>query len=829
MKRLILLGILLAGSAASAQTFTAAADGDWQSATTWGTTPGLGCHSTYPCMTDTYSGGPTNGDTIDLNGKTVTCSTGETCSFGNSPSSAITACTIVGNASMINNVASGGLVVQTGATFVVAGHGCLLKNTRTFQAGSTIYVDSSWATTPTAITFMDNPGSGSGVTGSWLFGSSLSGARITIDGDAYDSPLACRLTGAGCNTHCATPGAAGCIGGQWGGSISVAPSGTVTAYNVTVKNLGGTGNWWGFRLGSADALMAGMEIYNSGAITTRQDGAGSYTLENSYITASSSSTCLTIQKPGSTGVFITQDDVLECYVPVTAVTAITQVQHYNTIFRAPWSAGSKYTAGTSNLYPGLNPSAYFAKEDQNLHFSDGWNTTASENANTRAGVSSTLTNSIIWAPRMTHTGTHVHSLTGAWGLNGNFVYANNVGGSYGWPLTTPGAESGQNGFPIGGSQPSSPSTSSFDIFGCVTTCSAWGLGSMSPIGGFFSSTTIAVTTSYLPADSVQYHNNTNCASLAALNTTNYADGYHQWEQGTYPDHMIDSQANMYYRTDGVGTGVVVEVASPGSAPPGNPIWNYMQGNAVINTTTGAAGSAPCGTNNTTCNWATNPPSTSTEVILPAVQPALVDPYRAFPLFSEYLDKSGLYPVANYASPHVIDLGVTTVTTNYLGAWTSSTVYAPGDLVYVDSSVSGYSNVYNGRRTYWVCKIGHTAGATNAPIIGDDASNPFMGPTPYWESAFMPLWVKPNVIAGTRYGNGSCTDPNHCDDGALPPVYGSNPVSAIGLINQWIRQGMISMIPQAWGGVQGTSQCQRAGVATECGAVPLSMVRHMSVW
>src|SRR5215469_6227570 len=136
MKQLWIL--LLLTSTALGANFVAANSGDWQSTTTWASS-GTGCHVAYPCITDTYTAGaPVNGDTVSLNGKTVTCSTGETCSFGRSPSTTtLTACTIAGGADLDSTVANGHLIVQNGATFIRGGPICLIggvTQTIEFQA-----------------------------------------------------------------------------------------------------------------------------------------------------------------------------------------------------------------------------------------------------------------------------------------------------------------------------------------------------------------------------------------------------------------------------------------------------------------------------------------------------------------------------------------------------------------------------------------------------------------------------------------------------------------------------------------------------------------------
>ena len=208
---------------------------------------------------------------------------------------------------------------------------------------------------------------------------------------------------------------------------------------------------------------------------------------------------------------------------------------------------------------------------------------------------------------------------------------------------------------------------------------------------------------------------------------------------------------------------------------------------------------------------------------------MLDPVRTVPLFSEYLDASGIFPYSNYTGAG-----------QYKGAWATSTAYVQGDIVYVAygvpgySNVTGYSGVYNGRLSFWICKIGHTSGSTNQPITGYDASNPFAGPTQVWEEAFISMWLKPQILLGTQYGGSTCTTANACNDGSLLPIAANSVANsgggiyAVGLLNQWIRSGYRVTHPRLMGGYAAAPGCSpdNGTTWTACGASPLKPIQYI---
>jgi len=824
LKRALLLWSLLTAAVTAAQTFTATQDGDWNNPATWGQSGSPTCHTTIPCMTDAFSGGaPTNGDRVDLNGNSVTCSTGETCSFGTSQSAipTMTACTWVGGAALINSVNRGGLTIQTGATFIRAGHACLKNGSRTIQQGATIYHDSSWAVTPISYQFLDSAVGGDPVNNSWSVGT-LNGSAVTMQGDSYYSPNRCNV--AGCNTNCTTAGAsAGCMSEAVFGLTTVAGSGPGTFYNLHWIN--SPGQWGSRSTGSQNITIDQLWAYNSGQISFRWGSSGTFSVSRSYITACASSIGFSPYAAITTGTVIFTSNYIEC--SVGNASGSTKTTFINTVMKASWNAGANYTAGVQNFHPGYSSiSANSDTADQNMYYLDGWSYAGAEPTGMRAAVPvSHITNSLIVSPRGIATGgPHIHPGSQVWASStpgGTWQQINNVYATFG--SVDSATTVGQIAITGGGADAASPVTA-FTITGNVSSCGVYGNGST--VGGDFYSTGIPVAT--FNPDIVKDYQNTRCATAPSIGSQ-YGMGFVSVEAGTYQDSMFDNNANIYFSNTSPGLVSVLEISLPGAVT--NVPWNYLNYNAVINGKTTDASSAPCGTYVSSCAIVHNPPTTATEIIIPAIYPDFADPMRTPFLFEDYLDKSGLFKFSEYATPHTIDLGVHTVTTNYRGRWATGTAYAEGDIVYTDQSIGSpsYTGVWPGRTVYWICKVGHTAGTTNAPLLGINPSSRYTGAIEMWEPAFMPLWLKPAVVASTTYGNGSCTDTRVCNDGALGPLYGSNPMYAVGLINAWVRAGFRSMMPQTWGAVQaGTHMCSRDNGVTpvECGAMPMPIVRHL---
>ena len=792
---------LMLVSVVAAATFTAKASGDWQSAATWGTS-GTGCHVAYPCQTDTYSAGPTDGDNVNLAGFTVTCTNqNEVCTVGNSGSTT-SSCT-AGTAAIVSAAGSGGLTIGSSATFIYAGPVCLTFGTITFQPGARIYHDSSWAATPVSYAFLGTDGSNHSAL--WAMGT-LGGTRVVIEGDSFYSPT--KYSG-----NCTTANIAGCKAGTMGGSNSL-ESGEGNFYNVTFQDFGGTGNaFMNYTINTSSSIFSGLLMTNSASLSIRMGGNKNVTIDKSKFTATSgSSPCLYFGAGfAGTGTVTVTNSVIECPIAPPLLTATAYIWR-NDICSTTWASGTYYTAGISNLRPcsiGNDSGTY----DQVFFDSDGWNTGAAENSNSKASVGVIqLTNSVMWVPRnVGPSGSHNHPLSQAWtGLvGGSWVQRNNVYGSFGDTDSTASAEAHQTGNPNGGTP---TSTTTIMITGNVNLCGYQGRGSVTANGQFYS--VGGTNYSTMARDSVNARNNTYCASAATLAASQQGDGSSAAEAGAAGNSptqgMTNSNANTYFRNDVYGTntpgaGAVPEVfdSTANAVYVNTPPWHTVNYNLVLNTSLAASGSAPCGTNGNNCAWALTAPTTSTELIIAAVNPSnyMVDPTRSVPNFSEYLDASGLFPISNY-----------TGAAQYKGAWATGRPYVMGDIV-------SYSNpqAYNGRTTYWICKNGHSSSSNNAPIVGYDSSNPYAGPTEFWESAWISMWMKPTILAGTSYV-----------DGSVQPLYNSTTMYAVGLLNAWLRQGFVNIDPRLWGGQGAAPGCSTDGGATwtECGAVPLPAARHI---
>lgn len=793
MKRLIAaILFLMPVPFVAAATFTAKASGDWQSTATWGTS-GSGCHIAYPCMTDTYSAGPINGDNANLAGFTVTCTnTNEVCTAGSSGSTT-SSCT-AGTAAIVNAAGSGGLTIGSTATLVYAGPVCLTYGTINIQQGAKIYHDSSWAATPVSYTFLGTDALNHSAL--WAMGT-LGGTRIVIEGDSFYSPS--KYTG-----NCTTANIAGCKAGTMGGAGSF-ESGEGNFYNVTFQDFGGTGNAFvNYTINTQATVFSGLLMTNSGSMVIRMGGNKNVTIDKSKFTATSItnlvSGCLTLTSFAGSATMTVTNSVFEC--PIVPTTTYTGIVWRNDVCSTTWASGGFYTAGSSNLRPCFigNDSATY---DQVLFYSDGWNTTTSENGNNKGSMGVVnLANSIGWVPRNVRTGTHVHPLQQTWGglTGGSWQQRNNVYGSFG-DTGTAATEAHQMGNPAGGN---ATTATTLMVSGNVNLCGYAGRGSITANGQFFSIT----STSTFAADSVTAINNAYCASAVSLGAVsgNQGDGSAAAEAGTFNLNMVGvNGANTYFRADGVGAGAVPEIfdTSPNSTYVTNPPWHRMIYNAVINADPADAANAPCGTFGNNCAWVTTGPTTSSEIIVAAAaaNSYMVDPIRSVPLFSEYLDASGLFPTTNY-----------TTAPQYQGQWISGHNYNQGDIVNYQSA-----GVYGGRTTYWICKVAHTSGSTNTPIVGTDPSNPYVGPTEFWEDAWLSMWMKPAILAGTSYV-----------DGALPPLYNSPTMYAVGLLNAYLRQGFVNTNPLLWGGKVGAPGCSPDGGTTwtECGAVPAPVIRHI---
>lgn len=952
MKRVLLLTFLLWASLASATVFTAIASADWNTGTTWNGDGTNNCHTGIPCMTDTYSGGPSNGDVVNLSTFQVTCTgTNEVCSVGASDGTA-TGCT-AGTAAIASG-SGASLRIGPTATFIYAGSSCVTK--LIVDGGGKLYHDSSWSTTPASYQFTDNTSSPG-----WCLGDASCGAtaggQILWEGDSYSSPNACRLGAQGCNTHCATVNTAGCKSGSLAGGTGAANGigyGTVT--NVKFQNIVGQSNdFWYWRVNSAGKHLTfkNVTVVNSGILGVRPAGASTMTLDGVYCTAMSAPGGALGQGwiiygaiPSGGAAIMIKNSYLEC--PITGRVDVQATNYQNTVFKLPWSAGTQFTAGTSNLTSGIT-STDVSTSKQVLMYYDNWNAGA-ESANGKGLVTgSFFYDSVLYIPRNVNTGSgaHLHPAVYVWNnaLGGiAWEQKNNVFDAFGDVETSPTTIIEQVGYP-GGGIPSVANTT-LEVSGNVQPCGAYGRGTLMGAGGFYSTIlgkamagtpTIAITastqtftrstgsftadgfvvgmnlyaygTTSVPVNDrgpftiatvgtttltvndpggiltdlaatsgitvtatwwkigdIKIHNNTQCSAVGSLTAAvGVQNGGGFYVAETISGLRIaDINANLFYRNDVVASGnlAVPEIFSYTATPSstlndpslgGVESFHSVNYNSVINT---AVGIAPCSTNPPTCNWVVIPPTTGTEIIIQSTTPKFVDPYRSSVLFQEYLTGSGIFNESSYSTPATIDLGsdvslpatgsgagatagATSVTTAYQGAWSSSFnghgdgLYHYGDIVYVDSSVTGYSAIYGGRKSYWVCKITHAPGATNKPIIGTDAiTNPFIGATEYWEDAWLSLWLKPSVLAGNIYGDSTggstCTNSNACNDGSLTAnLYSSTTTYAVGLLNRWVRSGYVGMDARLWGAAQGTTGCStdQGSSFTECGAMALPMVRH----
>ncbi len=768
---------------------------DWNTAASYSGHTGTPCNGAGNWPTNAGDGTSTCGDYIVIpSGATLTCTgASEVCRAGNSGAT-VASCTS-GVAAILDQSGAGGLTIGSTARAVYSDPVCLPFGTIALNAGAKINHDSSHASTPVAYQWADNNNS---VHSLWAVGANLSSARSVIEGDSFYAP--------GVNlTKCPVANTAGCKAGAFNLFTSLAEGGEGTFYNLTIQNVLGTtrgsgvASWVANVISGTDGNYQGLLMSGSGYMDVHDQGTKTFTLNQSRITATTNALNntggISFNGTGAGGYVVTND--------VFEVNVVTQAAQANETFRnvicnAP-PAGINYTPGASNVRPCFQV-ADSSQYDQVFWYLDGWNTTTTENTNVKsAAPSSYLVNSIIVQPRNMNA-QHIHALNQSYPsvVGGSWLQVNNFIATFG-DTKTPSTEQDQAANASGGN-PTTATT--ILVSGNISGCGYQGRASFEGNGLYYSVT----TSSNIAADAISVFNNDYCSSAPSLASGNQTSASAALEAGTFPADMINAEANVFFRADylsgaGFGAGAVPEIYSTtaNSGYVSTPPFHRLRHNAVLNTSTTVA---PCGSTGSNCSWVHSgfAPSSATDIIKTSQAVGKVDPGRSWPLFSEYLNNSGLFPYASYGA----------------SAWVSGHSYSVGDVVFVDSTVTGYSNVYGGRKTFWKCTEGHLSGATNQPIIAVDASNPFQTDR-FWQDAYISLWLKPAILAGTTY-----------TDGALPPLYNSSTMYAVGLVNAWLRQGFVNVDSSLWGGVAGAPGCSIDSGATwtECGAVPLATIRHI---
>lgn len=766
MKRLLLILALLVPYA-GATAFTASISGDWNTPATWGLTGTPTCHTNIPCMTDSGNAG----DTVTMNDTlTITCGTTgspETCSVGTSPTTNATVVFTQSHTSPDN----GNFSVGAGSTFIYAGSVYLYSGSFTIGAGATIQYDSSWSSAPTTAIYYWLTRNASYTPVQWSV-NGTSGSHVTWQGDSSFSANAKP-------TICA---AGACLAGAIGYTGSGQPSdegmGTYTYFDVeNVLGQANSGAVLGWYLSTASSsssyggiTMSNITVTNTGTLRMIINGTGAVNSiavsSLSFLNCSASTNTAGCFQFGSAAA---ADTGTGTYT-ITGVTADGPVNQLVSATFDPFVVtNTMLWAGSDganpNLYPGIQ-ALDGMHWDQLFIDINAWNTGASESGNDSSHEPPNISNSTFWQDRVVPTATHMHAFKmyeNSANNTGTVNVVNNVWGVLG------NADASGIGAGYNGGTPSVATT--FNWNGNVDVCGYAGQGITPMAGGgaYMSNGNTASATIYQSGNT---YCNTQNPTVTVL--SGGAMGFETASSAAGTFASVDSNIGFCNVASGCNMSML---QSPADSSAANAV-TFLGNNGVVNvaTYTQIEGSGFVVTS-------------AADKTISGRLPAFVEPGRALPLFdTEFLIPSGILALSSYS---------------VVGAWTSGTSYTVGQVVSLSNS-----GVYGGKTTYWRCTKANTAGTTNEPVLGVDASNPFETPTAYWEEAFL-AFMRTQVLANTTYDS-------YCA-GLLWVSCPSPHTYITGLLNAWLRQGMTSMETTLWVGCLS---------GKECGAVPLKPIQHL---
>ena len=803
MKRVLLAIVLLSTTWAGAATFTATTSGNWNSTTTWGSS-GSGCHNAYPCMTDGISAG----DIVIINTNvTVTCPDGTVCSVGNSPAT---------NAAVLTANGTGSLTIGTGgagATFVYAGRVQFTIGIVTMGKGSKIQYDSSWSSASTTVAYTWDCTAASCSASAFLWQvNGNAGSHAAIEGDTFKDSTGLIKSGA-CTT------ANTCLAGAFnfdGGTVySTANQGQGTISYLDIQDVlgspvasNGVAAWITAVKTGSNSAFDHITVTNSGTFIVIETASATVGLtinglavtNSRYTLAPSSGAdpgaigCLNvIERSVTSATFSISNAYMDCGVNWPSTNSQYGIFTWRNIhmYRGPNGSNPGLWVGTANG-SGISPTDLF---DEYFIYPSAYITGGSDTNGRPNQPVCFMVNSILWGPKVSTSGQHIQSFTGglftAPASCATARIMNNTWGAAGSVVSSPPAET-ITSVAIAGGPLGQATTLTFS--GNVILPDQFGYASMGFPFGRYSATLSSHILHVIAQNNVSYSTVLGGLTNAGDWQTNGAMGF---EGNATQQGIVQSfNANLLWNSQS-GTTAPAEMCDSRNAnfiSPNQPV-QLMTNNACAS----IAASAPCICSTSGANdpakWVVTGPQND---IIMTHAPVMVNPNYNVPTFDIlYLIPSGLLGGVVGQNPATYWSGQT----GWRNAWSASSVsYARGDIV------SDSAGNWGGNTTYWRCVQAHTSSTMNRPSIGVDPANVYNDYNQFWEPAYF-NYFRQQIFAGTTF-----------TEGAVPLMTDINgnpePMHMIGLLNQWLHQGMRTMEPTLWRG------CLLAPfpstTATECG-------------
>ncbi len=572
-----------------------------------------------------------------------------------------------------------------------------------------------------------------------------------------------------------------CMSGNYGfdGTTNTIDAAYGTYTYVDFKNMAGTSSV-GFKaqINTQNLTLRGITMNNAPGIAIRDCSAtgscttastGNLTINGIQVTNSNRATgsvaCLSITSPTSSasGIYSVQNVVLDC--PIGTGTAGSHFIDYKNIF---------LSAGNGGSFPGQYPGWPTNVTDGGLHdsvflFHNGYNSGSAYSNSVRTNIPVKMINSVFWSELTLLVGDHDQAFQGFPNSTDGTGYMLNEHNFTGG-MVNAGSPGVVTSFTSGADM---PILTTVDSRNNVTACGYDGWGSSQVqfmrINGPTHPLCVGGTQSCTQErlhNMVICNNNSMSPGLASHTSVNGAAGGES-PSGIAPNTVQSDDSNIrFHSTTTKGSGPVIAAIGPTVYTS----WiTYYGKNVDLNTNNTA--NPPISTCCTSWFVTIEQDIVRTNPVVP-----FVDQMRTVPWFMDYLDASGLLTKASLGA----------------SAWQTGIFYPAGAYV-TQHDPSAWSD----KVTYWYCIQSHTSSSLNAPVIGNDASNRWIGSNPYWVPAFIP-WLKRQVYNGTTY-----------NDGAVDCVG----CTAIGLLNRWLLAGYYVLDPTLWTGCKVDATYNPLG---ECG-------------
>jgi hypothetical protein len=679
-KLLIILGLCFALSGVSfGVVFTTNASGEWQSATTWNTTPASGCHVTYPCGSDTTA---PNGDTVVFTtGITVYCQSGHVCSWGTSPSNNTTSA-ITTNAGFVGltvcgTAVQGSCTGGSGATIVYMQRSSFTNGTFTAYPGYKIFYDCTWAgascVTATASYSFEFTGSAQvNIQGGHVPDGTTPTATVDWEGDASLDTSGLKNGATTCTADACLAGGIGAPTGgiaanqsigTFSGNVIADVSGTsVVSHNNTALT---------FALNSTGTITAvNNEIRHSGYvfIYTGASTNGTLTFQGNWIhdckwsTNTSQGCVVTVGNSSAAGTQTFTNNLISGMTNADSGTPTATNWKYNgnMITAAADGATPNNNAGTRSTGSGL--------WGGNLFYQNQWSTGTTEASNPKmVTVVQNGVSNIYWTEQTIPYAVHLHpwNFTGALIAGGSMVMTNNYFGGMGF--------SNMNGTQVGIALGGSPNASgTLTMTGNVTGPGYNGLASGAK-------NALLITANMTPNSfTISDTNAIAWSFIAALNQASQ----NPWGAGageataTIPIPLVTKfSSNLFTYNYGVGQGAIPKICD-GVWAGGANAWSNADYNAEINLSVGNLGVAQICSSST--GWVSGDQGTHD------VQVA-----NRFALLGNMWPTLPLFDVMYGFPSGMLNSGTPTTAASYYsgggagawkGAWTDTTSYTAGDVV-----------------------------------------------------------------------------------------------------------------------------------------------------